>query len=128
MPIPNNQNGDETTHPIKAIVLLAILAFGSVQLKINGFIGDPALVSLLALSLLSGFIVYLQARIKKAGPAGIELHKAIQEVRESEATVKELAAAIVEVIAADATGAIRHDQWDSERFGKALDNLKRLSE
>jgi len=125
--MPNNQNGAVTTHPKKAMILFIILAFGSVQSKTSLSLGDVAFVSLISLSVLSGFIVYFQDRISKVGPAGFELDQAIQEARKSEATVKELAAAILEMIVADADFQ-GNDTPSSERFKKALLELKRLSE
>lgn len=50
---------------IAPIVLFAILAFGSFQLKTNGLVGEAAFVSLLTMSGVFGLAVYFQKRLKK---------------------------------------------------------------
>ena len=87
--------------------------------------GDPALVSLLGLSLLSGFILYFQDRIKKLGFTGVELRKAVQEMKDAEAHMKTLASATLELVEAD-EGGYKRPEWNRTRYEEAKEGLKRL--
>jgi hypothetical protein len=119
----NNQNGNAITHPIKAMTLLVILAFGSLQLKTNGLIGELSFVTLLIVSLVSGFVVYFRDRIKKASlKDGFELYEAVREAREAEAAAKDIASAMLMVIVADPANG-----GDLEQYAQALTELKRLA-
>jgi hypothetical protein len=74
------QKGANTTAAIAAIILFGILVFGSVQLKINGLVGDGALVSLLTMSGVFGLSIYFRGRLKKLGPSGLDLHEAVRDL------------------------------------------------
>ena len=118
----NNPKGSQIKPIIAPIILFVILAFGSVQLKLTRVVGEASLVTLLIASGLAGFIVYFQDRVSKISSTGIELDLAVQKVQDTEASVKDLAAAIVEFIISDSTC-----NDDPERFGRALAELGRLS-
>lgn len=98
MSTADNQNGESAIAAIAAIILFGILAFGSVQLKTRGLVGDPALVSLLIMSGLFGLAIFFKGRLKKFGPSGLELHEAVRDIKAAEETVKSLAYSTVELV------------------------------
>ncbi len=126
MSIPTNQKGADKTHPIAAIILFVALALGSVQLKINGVIGETALASLLSVSGVFSFIIFFQHRIKKAGPTGIELHKAVQEVRDAEDRIRELAQKVADLIETANVGSIVTEDYDDTKFRDALIKIRNI--
>ena len=119
----SNPKGSQIKPIIAPIILFVILAFGSVQLKLTRVVGEASLVTLLIAAGLAGFIIYFQDRVSKISSTGIELDRAVQAVKDTEASVKGLAAATIEFIVSDSTC-----RDDPERFSRALAELKRLSE
>ena len=115
------QKGRETTHPISAISLFAVLVFGAIQLKTRGFVGEAPFVSLLTVSGIFGFIVYFKGRIKKAGATGIELH----EIKEAENSIKDIASAVLELAESDEDGFKQHG-WDRGRYEIAKAQIRKL--
>jgi hypothetical protein len=110
---------------IAPIILFAILAFGSVQLKSRDLVGDTALVSLIGLSLLSAFILHFQDRIKEIAWTGVKLRKAVQEVKDAEGHVRDLASAMLELTEAN-EGGFKQSTWDSTRYERAKKHLASL--
>jgi hypothetical protein len=110
---------------IAPTILFVALAFGSIQLKVRDLVGDTALVSLIGLSLLSAFILHFQDRIKELAWTGVKLRKAAQEVKDAEAAVRELAAAVLEVIDARPATYLRPNS-NLQRHDKAIERLRDL--
>lgn len=112
-------------HPIKAISLFVILAFGSVQLNCKGLIGEASLVTLLGLVLMVSLMVYFQDRLKKASISGFELDEKVRIVKDSEELVRELALSVLEVVESN-EGGYKQPEWDVERYAKAKESLRHL--
>lgn len=123
----SNQSDAKTTHPIAAIVVFTCLVAGCIELKRRGFVGEVSFVTLLTGAGVSGFLVYFQRRVKKAGPSGFELYEAVREIREAELSVKSLATAVLELAEADEDG-FKASSWDEARYEMAKENLRKLIE
>ena len=116
------QKGRTAIDAISASILFGILAFLSLQLKSEGFVGEVSLVALLIASLVAGFIVFFRKNLKKASfSGGIEL----QEIKDTEASVKQIAAAVLELAEADEDG-IKLESWDEDRYQKAKESIRKL--
>jgi len=125
MSTPNSQKGKKIITAIAAIILFVMLAFGSVHLKTSGLVGDPAFVSLLIASGVFGLAAFFHERLKKFGASGFELHEAVREVKDAEASVKRLAASTLELIESN-EGGYKQPSWDAARYEQAKEHLKRL--
>ena len=80
---------------IAAMALALIGIFGSIILKSSNIISEPSFVSFLLASVLIGLFIAYSDKIKV-----LDLYKGkliLKEVKETEASVKELAKAILEV-------------------------------
>ena len=100
-----------------AIIAFCVLVYGSFWLKSNGHISEPSFVLFVLCSvLLSLFIAYSHCVE--------ELN--FKEIKETEASIKELAAAIVELSEAD-DHAIMVETFDEERKRNAINNIKRFT-
>ena len=108
------------------IILFTILAWGSVQLKIRELVGDPALVSLLVLSGFFAFIFYFKDRIKKLALTGVELRKAVQDVHDAEARIKDMARRVADRVEAANKGSWKDESYDDSTFNKAVENVRNI--
>jgi hypothetical protein len=108
-----------------AIIFCTIGVSGSVKLIEMRLVGEQIFLGLVALTSLVSFLIAFMWKFKDFKVTGVSLEATLHEAKEIETSVKELAAAVLEVIASD-TGSYRGPEWDSERFGRALKNLKRM--
>jgi len=125
-PAQKTHKGSSIIQTIAAIILFGILAFGSVHLKTTGLVESSGLVVLISFSVMSGFIVYFQDRIKKAGLSGLELHQAVKNVKDAEDRIRELANSVADLVEAGNSGSIKNCDYDHAGYTEALAKVRKL--
>ena len=119
------QIGNKPMRTIPAVILFAALALGSVMLKDSDRIGELSFVSLLIVSVISGFVVFFRDRLKKANfKEGFELFEAVKDVKEAEDRIKVLARHVAELVDAANQGSWKSESYDDNRFNEALAKVR----
>lgn len=109
-----------------AMILSIIGILGSVKLKVDGIVSEPSLVILIGFSLLVGIFIAYSNRIKELNFR--ELKLTLEEIKETEDAVRELAAAVFMVFTTRPPALqLSGMDWDKEKHQKALVKLAALA-
>ena len=109
---------------INALILSFIGITLSLLLICFDFIGEPSFVSLIVISVVVGIFVRYSDSIQSLSLLKGEL--ILKDIKETEASVKELAKAILEVIETS-SHAIMRESFDREAKDKAVKKLRKLT-
>lgn len=109
---------------INKLILSFIGVIIAIILLCFSFIGESSFISLIVISVLIGVIAQYSDSIKSISLLKGEL--IIQDMKETESSVKELAKAVLEVIETSSHG-IMAESFDSEAKNKAVEKLKKLT-
>ena len=112
------------TNKINAIVFSLMGIGGSLALKEYGFIAEPSFLSLLILSVLVGLFISYSDKVQSINLLKGEL--ILKDMRDTEASVKELAKAILEVTETS-SHALMLESFDREAKDKAVEKLRKLT-
>lgn len=118
----NNSNAPQ--NKIKALILSFIGVALSLILLCFGFIGEPSFISLIVISVVVGLFVCYSDVIKSFSLLKGEL--ILRDIKETEASVKELAKAILEVTETSSHGIMR-ETFDGDAQNKAVEKLRKLT-
>lgn len=111
---------------LRGLVGASISVFGvagTVKLKIDNVIGEPTLVALVALAIFTGTLIAFIDRVQSVSLK--ELKMTLNEVKETEASVKEVARAILAVIESQSHG-VMLESYDEQKAIKAIGKLEAL--
>jgi len=109
---------------IAAIILTLVGILGSIKLKSLNLISEPFFVLLLICSVLIGLFIVYSDKIKV-----LDFYKGqliLRDIKETEASVKELAKAILEVTETS-SHAIMTEGFDGEAKKNAVEKLRKLT-
>ena len=109
---------------VKTIILPFLIVVMSITLLSFKLIGGASFVSLVVISVFLGLIVNYSDRIKSLSLPGAKL--ILQDMKETESSVKELAKAVLEVTETSSHG-LMLESFDSEAKDKAVEKLRKLT-
>lgn len=112
------------TTKIGAIFISLICIGGSLALFIYGLIGEPYFLAFVVISALIGLFVFSFDRVQSVNLLKGEL--ILKDMKETEASVKVLANAILEVVETS-NHTIMLESFDSEAQEKAVEKLRTLT-
>jgi hypothetical protein len=121
MQAPNNAG--KHARVIAAIILTTIGIVGSVKLKLSSVISEPTLVIFVAFSLVLGLVIAVIERIESFSLRSLGVK--LREIRETEASIKELGKAIHDVFETKSF-AIMDESYDADAADAAMAKLKTL--
>lgn len=108
---------------IIALIFTLIGILGSLQLKVSSIISEPSLIVLVSLSVFIGLIIFLSNRITHFSVSKLEV--TLQEMKETEASVKELGKAILAVVEAS-SHSFMLESFDQKAYDESVERLKKL--
>lgn len=108
---------------VSATLIALAASAGSVSLKVYEIIGEPTLLVLLVASLLLGLFIAYADRVHSLKISEMEL--TLKEAKEVEASVRELARAILDVFESKSHG-LMLESYDAKKAEDAMAELKRL--
>ncbi len=108
---------------IGAIILCVIGVLGSLQLKRSGDISELSFIGLVSLSIFVGFLVFVSDRLTHVSLSKLEM--TLQEMRQTEASVKELGRAILAVVEAS-SHSLMLETFDEKAYNESVERLRKL--
>lgn len=108
---------------IVALIVAAVGILGSVYLKYIGVISEPSLIVLILANALIGLFIYYSDKVKSINLKEGEL--ILQEMKETESSVKELGRAVLELNEAS-SHSLMLESYDSEAHEQAVEKLRKL--
>lgn len=118
------------TKPLmKPVIVIALFILGimcSLWLKSHEDLSEASLMVLVTLAAIFSILIPNLGQLKSFSITKGEL--ILQEVKDSEAAVKELAIATLELVEASNDGSIVTEEFDSARYDKAVNTIKSLTE
>ncbi|MBW2942284.1 hypothetical protein [Zhongshania aquimaris] len=108
---------------ISAVFVAVGGIFGSVYLKYIGVISEPSLIVLILAATLVGLFICYADKVKSINLKEGEL--ILQEMKETEASVKELGRAVLELNEAS-SHSLMLESFDSDADEKAVEKLRKL--
>ena len=120
--MPNKKNALQNNR--NALILSFIGIILSLILICSGFIGETSFVSLIVISVVVGLFVGYSDIVKSFSLLKGEL--ILKDIKETEASVKELAKAILEVTETSSHG-IMHESFDRDANQNAVNKLRKLT-
>lgn len=113
---------------VKPVVVLALFIFGvigSAWLKILLNLSEVSFMGLVSLSAIFSILLPNLNQLKSLSITRGEL--ILQEVKDSEAAIKELAIATVNLVESANEGSIVTEEFDQERYDEAVEKIKDLT-
>jgi hypothetical protein len=108
-----------------AFAISCVLLIGTVLLKVYSMINELSFVTLILVSLLMGIVISVLEKLKS-----VDLRKGqimLQDMKNTETSVKEVASATLDVIETSMAGTIRFAEFDSKKFQESVERLKKIS-
>jgi hypothetical protein len=113
------------TKPAFVLVLFLIGVCGSVWLKSLLDLSEASFMVLVTLSAIFSILLPNLNQLKSFSITKGEL--ILQEVKDSEAAIKELAIATVDLVEAANEGSLVTEEFDQERYDHTVENIKALT-
>jgi hypothetical protein len=110
--------------PLIVVGIFAIAVICSLWLKTYASLSEASLMILITLSAIFSILLPNLNQLKSFSITKGEL--ILREVQDSEAAVKKLAAATLELVEASNDGTIFKEDFDSERYQEAVEEIKSL--
>lgn len=108
-----------------AIVLCSIGILGSVQLKISSNISEWSFDFFIIISIIVGLIIFFSDRVTHFSFGLNNLEVTLEEMRETEASVKDLGKAILAVVEAS-SHSVMLESFDDKAYKESIARLKKL--
>jgi hypothetical protein len=119
----NSTAGKTAIKVIGATVLALAGILGSVGLKLSGAVSEPTLIVFVGFSLAVGLFVAYSDRIEYFSLKNLDLK--LREIRQAEASVKEVAGTLLDVIEKKSHG-LMLQSYDAKAADEAIERLKKL--
>ncbi|EJG0697406.1 hypothetical protein C2F68_RS23135 [Vibrio parahaemolyticus] len=110
--------------PLFVIVIFVVLVLCSVWLKIYLNLSDPSFIALVIVSAIFSVLLANLDNLKSISFRKGEL--ILQEVKDCEENMKELASATLELVVASTDASIVTADYDNDRYEKAVEKVKSL--
>ena len=108
---------------IAAILIPLSCIFGALQLKISAVISELSFIGLISVSMFCGLIIFFSDRITQFSLSKLEI--TLKDMKETEASVKELGKAILAVVEAS-SHSIMLESFDEKVYTESVNRLKKL--